>query len=158
MGWPVEAGWPDLPDWANLPDGVKFCLVNVSRLGNQPSRALIRVTSNSRQLPLGYRRHCIINLKVTIESHSTERLQQKQQVRDGQNKSIPAIVLFTCLATIQKSGESAQWDGVVVRLHGWLLVASWGHPPPCKHVNRPLDLFKKGCLNNKSRLTNLTLK
>ena len=54
-GMTGRGGLPSLLDRVLLLARVKFCHVNVSRWGNQPSRA--RVTPNSRQLPLAEALH-----------------------------------------------------------------------------------------------------
>lgn len=67
---------------------------NVSRWGKPPSWGRVRVISNSGQIRFDGR---FPSLKVKIESHITERLQQqKLQVRvEGHSP------MFTYLATIQ---------------------------------------------------------
>ena len=80
-----QGGLSGLPDWITLSAGVKFCHANVSRLGKPPSRGRVRVTSNSGQIPFDGR---FPSLKVKIESHNTERLQQKQQVRVEEHSTL----------------------------------------------------------------------
>ena len=65
-----QGGYPGLPDPVTLSAGVKFCHVNVSRLGNPPGRGRIRDTSNSRKIHFGGGFASL--LKLTIESHYTE--------------------------------------------------------------------------------------
>ena len=65
-----QGGFPGLPDRVTLSAGLKFCHVNVSRLGNPPCRGRIRDTSDLRKIHFGGGFASL--LKLTIESHCTE--------------------------------------------------------------------------------------
>ena len=75
-----QGGYPGLPDQVTLSDGVKFCHVNVSRWGTPPGWGRIRDTSNSRKIHFGGDFASL--LKLTIESHCTDGLQQQQKVSE----------------------------------------------------------------------------
>ena len=90
-------------------------------------------------------------LKVTIESYSTESCSKGSECRRvliAKTRGLPAFFLFTCLATIQLSWESAPRDGGGVRLHvkeGYFFTPPkrvtspiWGPPPPYQQA---LSLF-----------------
>ena len=83
-----------------------------------------------------------------MESHITEGFSKSskecRRALIAKTCGLPAFFLFTCLATIQKSWESAARDGGVVRLHvkeGYVFTPpkrvtspTWGPPPLCKQA------------------------
>ena len=97
-----QGGWPGLPDRGPLSAGVIFCQVNDSMWGNLPSRGRIRDASNSRKIHFG---GGFAQLKVTIESHSTEvAARAASECRRAliiKTRGLTAFFLFTCLATTQ---------------------------------------------------------
>ena len=75
-----------------------------SRWGNPPSLGPIRDTSNSRKIHFGGGFASL--LKETIESHSTEGCSKSskwvsRRALISKTRSLPAYILFTCLANIQ---------------------------------------------------------
>ena len=78
-----QGGYPSLSDRVTLSAGVEFCHVNVSRWGNPPGRGRIRDTSNSPKIHFGG--GSALLLKLTIESHCTDELQQEQHVSEEEH-------------------------------------------------------------------------